>query len=463
MVKKISIAGAGCGGLILAKELALAGMDVTVYEALSKDQLLSQYNWSDAVELCILKDVGLPIPFAAGDRWHGAGVMGEDESFPLYQPRRVSEMGIYSPDFSTRTATDVDFRFVLADRAVLLKWLLENAEQAGATILYSCNIKGLLGQNIATGSLGEIKIEGLSVERNGQQKDQYCDLVVDATGQSSALRSMLKGAPQISSPFMANQYSYVFKTHRKCSDTEVVAQHADAQHPPIRHYRRMRTKEGYVWFHPHDKHQFDIGGGAPTMEQAIQNINEIIQYIPGATEEEFGGAKCKNVKGLPPDALVASGFMVIGHAAAQLHPAHGCGISTAFMAALLAAQILKKATVFDIQTLWEYAYRWISTKGAHIVALFFRLKELEEDETTFLIEHNIINGETLTNDYNSNYLPPDVNEVRRIEDLYPVNPALLSRWMSAEEKSAQSFAHCKRYPSHWSRSAFESWCNSKPY
>lgn len=463
MVKQIAIAGAGSGGLMLAKELASAGMDVTVYEGLGKNDLMKKYNWSDALELSILKDVGLPIPFAKGDRWYGAGVIGEDAEYPLYQPRRVSEMGIYSPDYKLHTATDVDFRFVLTDRTELLKWMIAQAEAAGAKIRYECKVIGLLGKNIENGALGDIQVEGVVVEQGGNREEIAADLVVDATGQASRLRTMLKGAPEISEPFNANQYGYVYKTHRKCGTTEVVADNADMEHPPMRNHRRLRTENGYIFFHPHDEHQFDIGGGAPSMDQAIQNAHEVIEKIPGVTDEVVAEAREKNIKGLPPDAIVASGFMVIGHAAAQVHPTHGCGISTAYMAALLAAQVIKKAKLMDIDTLWEYAYRWMSAQGAHFVALFFRLKDLAPEEMTFLIENNIINGETLTNDYNGNYLPPNVNEMRRLEDLYPRNPGLIRKWMEAEGQSGRSFEHCRKYPPRWNALEFDSWRMMKPF
>ncbi|MDR1043353.1 MAG: FAD-dependent monooxygenase, partial [Clostridiales Family XIII bacterium] len=100
MRKTVFIAGAGPGGMLLAKELANAGFDVTVGEKLSEEAFASKYNWADALELCILKDAGLPVPFPKGDRWHGEGVIGENTGADLYYPRRASELGIYAPDYS---------------------------------------------------------------------------------------------------------------------------------------------------------------------------------------------------------------------------------------------------------------------------------------------------------------------------------------------------------------------------
>jgi flavin-dependent dehydrogenase len=230
----------------------------------------------------------------------------------------------------------------------------------------------------------------------------------------------------------------------------------------MRNYYRLRTPEGYLFFHPHDGQQFDIGGGAVTMEQAKKNVQDIISKIPGVLPEIAGEGVEKNIKALPPDAIVANGFLVVGHAAAQVHPTHGCGISTAYMGALLAAQIIKRAHDFSISTLWEYSYRWMSTMGAHFVALFPRLKNLEANEMVFLIEENIINGEMLSNDYNGNYLPLNVNERRRVEDVYPKNPEIIKKWLRLEAASRRGFDHYRNYPSHWSECEFELWRMGKP-
>jgi hypothetical protein len=273
---------------------------------------------------------------------------------------------------------------------------------------------------------------------------------------------MLKGAPEISMPFDANRYGPVYKTHRTCETTDLVSMDADADHPPMRNYYRLRTPEGYLFFHPHDDHQFDVGGGAVTMEQAKKNVSDVISKIPGVSPDVTGEGIDKNIKALPPDALVASGFLVVGHAAAQVHPTHGCGISTAYMGALLAAQVIKRAPNFRIPALWEYAHRWMSTMGAHFVALFPRLKDLEANEVVFLMENGIINGETLSNDYNGNYLPPNVNERRRLEDAYPKNPEIVRKWLRLEAASRRGFEHYRNYPSHWSEYEFELWRAGKP-
>ena len=458
-MKKICIAGAGPGGLLLGKELARAGMEVIILEACTEEAYYKKYSWSDALELSILQDAELPVPFAKGDKWYGYGVKGQNTGLELYEPVRQSELGIYSPDYSQHTLTDVDFRFIVTDRTALQHVQMEQTLAAGAQVRFGWRVVELLGRT--RGSLGEIQVKGVVAEHDGVREEIAADLVVEATGQAACLRTMLEPV-EISQPFNSNQYGLVYRTVQKVKTTDIDATKADWDHPPFRNHYRLRNPRGYLFFHIHSEDEIDIGGGAVNQEEAIKNVQGVLSKLPGVTGEQVGYAMEKNLKCLPPDCLVATGFIVIGHAGGQVHPTHGCGISTAYMGALLAAQVLKRAKDFHISTLWEYNYRWMSTQGAHFAALFHRLKGLETDEVSFLIEHNIINAETTTNDYNGNYLPPNVNELRRLEDVYPLNPPLIEKWMRAEEESRRSFVHYSSYPPVWNPFALSKWRATSP-
>ena len=459
-MKKICIAGAGPGGLLLGKELAKAGMDVTVFEACTEEQFYKKFSWSDALEISMLQDAELPVPESKGDRWVGYGVKGQNTGLDLYENVRQAELGIYSPDYSEHTVTDVDFRYIFVDRTALQRFQLKQTLEAGCKVVFGARVVDLLGTK--TGKLGDVCVKGVVVEKDGVREEIEADLVVEATGQACKLRSMLEPI-EISQPFNANQYGKVLKKVAKVKTTQGVKNEVvDLLHPPFRNHYRLRNPRGYLFFHLHSENEIEVGGGAVSEEEAVKNIMGVLENIPGYTGEIVGGNFEKNIKCLPPDCLVATGFIVIGHAGAQIHPTHGCGISTAYMGALLAAQIIKRAKDFSIETLWEYNYRWMSTQGAHFAALFNRLKGMETDEVSFLIKHNIINAETFTNDYNGNYLPPNVNEIRRLEDVYPLNPELIEKWMQAEEESRRNFVHYSAYPPVWNPFALARWRAASP-
>ena len=167
-MKRILIAGAGPGGLALGKELAMNGYDVQIFEALPEEQYFVKYNWSDALELCILREVGLPVPFAKGGQWHGPGVIGEDEERPLYHSHRISELGLYAPDYSIKATNDADFRFVLLDRRLLQKEQVKMALEAGAKIRYGATVTKLSGQT--SGALEDLNTVPLFKMRMVQEE-----------------------------------------------------------------------------------------------------------------------------------------------------------------------------------------------------------------------------------------------------------------------------------------------------
>ena len=57
----VIVAGAGPGGCIFARDLAKAGIDVTVYE--KGDYETIGHNWSDAMERSALEATGFAAPF----------------------------------------------------------------------------------------------------------------------------------------------------------------------------------------------------------------------------------------------------------------------------------------------------------------------------------------------------------------------------------------------------------------
>ena len=460
MAKKVFIAGAGPAGLLIAKELANAGMEVVVFEALDENQYSSQHNWSDALEIGILDDVGLPVPEMRGEFFVGNGVKKDSPREGLYEQHRISQLAVYAPDYSIKTVTDADFRHVLVDRQELRNYQVQQTRKTGVTIRFACPVIGLLGR--VKGELPDIEITGIRVKEGNESVDMPCDLVIDATGQYARLRTMLE-PNSIGKSFPDKYYGYVYRTVRRISEIKKKPVNVSADQPPFRDHYRLRSSKGYSFLHFHNNNTVDIGGGAPhpiPPKAAKKIVLDTIGALPQIGEEVRGG-EGRNLKCMPPDSMVTNGFIVVGHAAAQINPTQGCGIGSSYAGALLAAQIIKSAERFDIGSLWAYNYRWFTGRGAHYAALFLRLKDLNVEDLCFLIRKNIINGETLTNDYNGYYLPVSTNEARRITDAFPHRPNLMSKWKAADEASKRCFDHFLTYPKNWDPSDFSDWIRDK--
>lgn len=259
-------------------------------------------------------------------------------------------------------------------------------------------------------------------------------------------------------PFRA----FIYRTIRRVKSADVNYANTDMEHPPVGHFSRYRNSAtGLLWGHVHDDDIIDVAAGAFTPEDAKMLALQYLSKIPDVGEE-IGGAVETFCTPFTPDAIVASGFLVVGHAAAQVNPTNGCGVAQVWMGALLAAQVIKRAEKFDINTLWEYAYRWMSGIGAHYAALFFRLGNLSEEELSFLLEEDILNGETRTNDYSGYYIPADTNVERRLEDAYEKNPELIERYIKAETMCQRVLAHFQAYPAVWNPYQFMKWRSSTP-
>lgn len=155
----IAIAGAGPAGLLLARDLARAGMMVTVYEKRTKGAKV--HDWSDAIEYDVLREAGFDMPVEENGNYRSRLVKKNPTGKELFEKHAVNPLQIWAPDRSCKTKVDVEFGYILTDRVALDDMLRTEAGKAGARICYSHQALGLLGRT--KGPLGDLCIEGLRV------------------------------------------------------------------------------------------------------------------------------------------------------------------------------------------------------------------------------------------------------------------------------------------------------------
>ena len=455
---KICVAGGGPAGLLLAAKLAEQGFQVHLFEKKARDDYGKMHDWSDALEIDILHDAGLPVPRMDSAWFRGAGVKGDDTP-GLYERHRVSQLAVFSPDYSERAVVDADFRHVLVDRHRLRDYQIAQAERAGVVFHYGCAVTGLLGRT--EGALEKVCVTGLRYRQDGAESEMQADLVVEATGQVAEVRALL-GAGEIAEPFNQNEYGYAYRTVRKFDPSRV----GESKIPFVEHYR-LRSDRGYLFVHFHDSDIVDIGGGArdPVPNaMARQTVLDTLEAYPQVSGEELRGGEDRNLKCMPPDSLAAGGILVVGHAGAQINPTQGCGIASGYSGALLAAQVIREAEDFGLAGLWAYNHRWFTGKGAHYAALYEKMKRIAaytQADLCFLLRENIMNGQALTNDYHGHFVPLDTDETRRLRDARPRSPETVDRWIDSYTAGKAVWDHYQTFPQSWDRGAFDIWRSGK--
>lgn len=471
MDKSIIIAGAGPAGLLLAREMAKAGWTVNVFEAKAQEQLTEQHDWSDAVEYSVLQEAGLPVPVKKETYFEGDGVKESIDGDGLYEPHRISDLQVYSPDYKARIKGKVEFPMILIDRVALSKYQLKQAEEAGAKVHFGCPVITLTGD--LSGDIGDIKVTGCEVKRSAQQNTNgdgqqsnttetiSADVIVDATGHRSVLRQTL-GCPAIAAPFDDGDFANVTRKVYRFDTLKT-----DSQYPTVDHYSYGKYS-GYSWTHFHRDGVIDIGCGVsswhtPAEAQQAQDfmakalgVGEKLRGVRGVSERVLVGAS--------PPALATSGFMVLGDAAAMTNSMNGCGVAGAMRGALIAANVLKNASDCSIASLWPYAAQWFRGIGAHYAslrAMSRALQKLTHDDVRFMIGRGILGAAMMQNNLAGRFAAPGIGDsLRTLFACLGGNMPLLSMLMNAQGKAKRVHKLCRQYPEAFDPASFQAFCQA---
>lgn len=454
---QVAIAGAGPGGAMLARELAAAGISVAVYESKTENAL--GHNWSDAVEKSALAAAGFAIPDMDNGRYKGHLVKTDEADDNLFEPHRIAPLQIRYPDLSGATKSGVDFKYITTDRKVLGRRLAEYASQAGAKVFYQHRVDNLIGDT--EGPLENIRVKGLCVKnkKSGASIEVSADLVVDATGYLSLLRTSLAGASAINRKFSDGDLAYACRTVRRLDKNRVT------QDDLTDHYRYGAFK-GYFWTHLHHEDTIDIGGGVreePGRIDPMGVIKEMIAERPSVTDEQLRGGGGIVLVGKSPWSLVANGFAAVGDAAGQVIPTTGCGVGGALTGAMFAAEAIKTAMASGactLQALWPYNHSWFINRGCHFAALSALkeiLQDLTHEEITFLMKKDIMSGKMLTPTINGVFEPPDPLTMAKTLTNGISRPMLLMKLNKATMLGKKIFKHYQNYPESWDAGSFSQW------
>ena len=456
---KVVIVGAGPGGAILARQLAAQGILVELYEKGSYEQL--GHNWSDAVEFDALKATGLKMPCLEGIEWVGELVKDNIDAPGIFEKHAVPILQLHSPGLKSHK--NVRFKMITTDRRRLGKLLVDQAVAAGAHIYYGYEGKRLLFRETGKSGPAGVEISGVLVKdsESGLEKPIEADLIVESSGFQSVLRSSLPLSTGIADCFMNGDYALV---HREVRKYEPVL-NGDYAMPD---YYRYGFHTGYQWSHIHNEKSIDIGAGVkndPDNPDPADLVEDFISRHPAVKTEKLRGGRSLCIVGRPLCSLVSNGFLVIGDAASMSVPTTGCGVGSALLTALWAADTITEAAKVrrnDLEILWMINTKFFrqSKRGASFAALSSLreiLQTLTHDELDYLFIRNLLDAKTLQNAVNGEFDPPGLP--KKIESFLAgiANLNLLLKLNAAVSRATRVYKHYLNYPQRWDEHKYQCW------
>lgn len=362
---KIVVAGCGHGGLVAAIKLAEAGHSVKVYEKSAREEI--GHPQSDAFDYDTFTYADLPVApyFKRGGNVITFIPPGSDNT-PLTIPALENESYI-------------------VDRKELILYLIELAEESGAEIFFQKEVTAPI-------TLGN-RVVGICVDG----EDIYCDLVIDACGVNSPVRSNLPDFLGVNRP--VRKYDIVHSYRAYFSRT-------DAPEPRYNYqlYLQEDGTVGFSWMIT----EIDRTDALicrfyyPDDNEVLEALRVLQEKNPQmGTEMIYGGCRYVIPVCQPLGMLVADGYAAIGDSAFMTIPVKGSGITYSFKAGKMLLDCVLKDTegFFDTESLWEYQRRFFKELGfgaCHLAIIKNILPYLKAEQVDEIFKLNLITTEEIS-------------------------------------------------------------------
>ena len=366
MGKTILVAGAGHGGLAVAADLARKGFDVTLLEQKAECDL--GYDWTDIFAPQSLIAAGVPYP--------SRSLYSYKTNMTFFPPAQKVALTQHVPQ---------DELEIKMERRDIYAHLIAHARRCGVKMRFETPV-------IAPVLLGS-RVCGLRTA----EETLYADLVIDACGIDSCVRSALPGICGIEAGPGAGETAYAYRAfYEKVGN--FVPEH------PYEVYILHRGEREVAWVATED----DIADvlivrfepfGMDTVDDVLAALRETNPQIGNAVVR--GGQFVKIPVRQPLSMMVADGYAAIGDSAFMTVPLIGSGIANALKAShILSRTIMQdKDCAFTAETLWNYQVGYYKLLGAGFAALAcFKnaLLTLEPREVDFLFERGILTEDEVT-------------------------------------------------------------------
>lgn len=372
MKTKIIIVGAGHGGVVCGALLAEKGYDVTVYEKNKRRDI--GHDQTDVFPLSCFEDVGIPLP--------PRGKYVKSTSICYTNPSGTVRLQM-PPRDETKPGGSV------MDRKYLIHYLIKYAEKKGVKFRFDTQV-------ICPVNDGK-KVFGITVKKGNRYSNVFADLIIDAAGLDSPIRSLLPSAFGIKTTFDDDQ---VFTCYR------VFLEKTEPYSPKEKytvHFFHMRNP-GISWVIA-EKGCYDvlIGRFGTTL------TNENIEAALADLKSQYKGMGDKVIRGghtaripirrtIP--LMIANGYAAIGDSAGMTIPIIGSGIANSIRAAKYLADAVIKNGDGDMtaEALWQYQYNYFTNIGNKLV-IVDKLRSvctrLTADDMDYLLEKGILSENEL--------------------------------------------------------------------
>ncbi|MCD7827538.1 MAG: NAD(P)/FAD-dependent oxidoreductase [Clostridiales bacterium] len=365
MGKRIIVAGAGHGGIAAAYILAQRGFDVTVYERKKREDL--GYDWTDIFDKKGFTACGMDIP-----------------SRELYNLKH--DMTFYGPSFSTalRQHTPEDQLEIQMERKDIYEHLISHALSKGVKFEFETEVKApiLFGNRVV----------GIKTEKG----DIYGDLIIDAAGINSPVRTQLPPSLGIQNRVKEYEQFYVYRGFYNKT--------AEADENNFKVLLLYENKLGINWIATEEDHtDVLIGRFEPiNMDEVNETLESLRKINDSIGTELLRGGQFVNIPVRQPlGILVADGYAAVGDSAFMTVPIIGSGIANSLKAAAILADAVcaDKNMSYSAETLWEYQKNFYKKMGsglAPLACIKLMLTRLKGSELDYIFDNGILNADDMT-------------------------------------------------------------------
>lgn len=379
-MKKIIVAGAGHGGITAAFNLVKAGYDVTVYEKANREDL--GYDWVD----CMRKD-----------DFDETGYIRPDDSNFL----PIADQGYFSPKKSVKIVVEKDYggRIGYIERKFLINYIIDGAEKEGVKFFFNTPVVCTLYDSN--------RVTGIRIKENGEEKDVLADMVIDAAGMNSPVRSTLPESFGVRrKPFSDETFCTWRGSFKKTKDFTA--------EPKNTIYFYHCGKSGMDWaINEDDSIDILIGGFGSLSDKEINDaLADFRKDYPIEDKVARGGTKDCIPLGRFLSVMVCNSYAAVGNSAFMTEPLSGSGIDMSMRAGkLLADTVIEANGDYSTKNLWKYnylAYKKLAEKQYNNLIVKSFISVLTPDDVDFFFEKKVLTAKEIGGGGNTKYTFKDI-------------------------------------------------------